>query len=77
MAYALLGTTVTGVIPIVVPLYISRLGSAVDVGVVMAALSLGGLTAPLWGGLADRYRIHCTPQGGLSDVGEDEGIDRL
>src|SRR5262249_50367964 len=58
VAYALLGTTATGVIPIVFPLTISRLGSPTDVGVVMAALSLGGLTAPLWGSLADRYRIH-------------------
>jgi len=58
VAYALLGTTATGVVPIVVPLAISRLGSAADVGLVMAAISLGGLTAPLWGGLADRYRLH-------------------
>jgi MFS family permease len=58
VAYALLGMTATGVIPIVVPLAISRLGSAADVGLVMAAISLGGLTAPLWGGLADRYRLH-------------------
>jgi MFS family permease len=58
VAYALLGMTATGVLPIVVPLAISRLGSAADVGLVMAAISLGGLTAPLWGGLADRYRLH-------------------
>jgi MFS family permease len=58
VAYALFATTATGVIPIVFPLTISRMGSAADVGLVMAALSLGGLTAPLWGGLADRYRIH-------------------
>ncbi len=24
----------------------------------MGAFNLGGLTAPLWGGLADRYRLH-------------------
>ena len=58
VAYALLGTTATGSVPIVVPLAISRLGSTADVGLVMAAISLGGLTAPLWGGLADRYRLH-------------------
>jgi len=50
--------TATGVVPIVVPLAISRLGSAADVGLVMAAISLGGLTAPLWGALADHYRLH-------------------
>jgi hypothetical protein len=29
-----------------------------DIGLVMAALNLGGLAAPLWGALADRYRLH-------------------
>jgi MFS family permease len=58
VAYALFGTTATGIIPIVVPLAISRHGNAADMGMVMAAISLGGLTAPFWGGLADRYRLH-------------------
>jgi predicted MFS family arabinose efflux permease len=37
---------------------VDRNGRAAEVGFVMAAFSLGGLTAPLWGGLADRLRLH-------------------
>ena len=58
MAYALLGLTVAGVMPILLPLAISYVGSAMDVGLVMALMSLGGLLAPLWGRLADRHRLH-------------------
>ena len=58
VAYALLGVTATGVLPILLPLTISHLGSAADIGLVMAAISLGGLLAPVWGRLADRYRVH-------------------
>ncbi len=58
LAYALLGATVAGLIPILLPLVVSRTGSAAYVGLLMAAFNLGGLTAPLWGGLADRYRMH-------------------
>jgi len=66
LAYALLGMTVAGAAPILLPLLVSRLGSAADVGLVMAAISLGGLLAPLWGALADRYRLHRYPlTGGL------------
>ncbi|MFI5338875.1 MAG: MFS transporter [Candidatus Methylomirabilales bacterium] len=57
-AYALLGATVGGLVPILLPLTVSRARGAAQVGLVMAALSLGGLTAPLWGALADRYRLH-------------------
>jgi len=66
LAYTLLGMTVAGAAPILLPLLVSRLGSAADVGLVMAAVSLGGLLAPLWGALADRYRLHRYPlTGGL------------
>jgi MFS transporter, DHA1 family, tetracycline resistance protein len=58
LAYALLGATVAGLVPVLVPLTVSRLGDVTQVGFVMAAVNLGGLTAPLWGGLADRYRLH-------------------
>jgi len=58
LAYALLGVAIAGLAPILLPLTASRTGNAGDVGLVMAAFSLGGLTAPLWGGLADRYRVH-------------------
>ncbi|MGD8623038.1 MAG: MFS transporter [Anaerolineae bacterium] len=58
LAYALQGATVAGLVPILLPLAVSRTGSAAHIGLIMAAVSLGGLTAPLWGGLADRYRLH-------------------
>jgi len=58
LAYALLGATTAGLVPILLPLTVSRGHSATEVGLVMAALSLGGLTAPLWGGLADQHRLH-------------------
>ena len=59
LSYALLSATTTGVVPIVLPLEIvNHGGSAMDVGRVTSAMSLGMLTAPLWGNLADRYRVH-------------------
>jgi MFS family permease len=58
LCYAFLGVAVAGMSPILLPLTVIRAGTPADVGLVMAALSLGGLTAPLWGGLADRLRLH-------------------
>jgi DHA1 family tetracycline resistance protein-like MFS transporter len=58
LTYALLGTTVAGLVPILLPLTVIQSGSAAQVGFVMGAISLGGLAAPIWGGLADRYRLH-------------------
>jgi DHA1 family tetracycline resistance protein-like MFS transporter len=58
LAYALLGATAAGLTSILLPLAVSHTGSATHIGLVMAAVNLGGLTAPLWGGLADRYRLH-------------------
>jgi MFS transporter, DHA1 family, tetracycline resistance protein len=40
------------------PLAVHRSRGAAYVGWVMAAYNLGGLAAPLWGILADRYRLH-------------------
>lgn len=57
-SYALQGAAVAGLIPILLPLFVNRSGNPGDVGFVMAAFSLGGLTAPFWGELADRYRLH-------------------
>ena len=57
VAYALSGMTVTGATPLLLPLAISHVGSTLDVGLVMAVMSLGGLLAPLWGSLADRYLL--------------------
>jgi DHA1 family tetracycline resistance protein-like MFS transporter len=58
LAYALLGVAAAGLVPILLPLTVSRAGGASDAGLVVAAFSLGGLAAPVWGGLADRYRLH-------------------
>jgi len=58
IAYALLGISAAGIAPILLPLAVNKGSNASSVGLVMAALSLGGLTAPLWGGLADRNRLH-------------------
>jgi MFS transporter, DHA1 family, tetracycline resistance protein len=58
VAYALLGISGAGMAPILLPLVVNKASSASMVGLVMAALSLGGLTAPLWGGLADKNRLH-------------------
>jgi MFS family permease len=44
--------------PILLPLAVHRLGTPAEVGLVIAASQLGGLLAPLWGGLADRYLLH-------------------
>lgn len=47
-----------GLAPLLLPLWASRGGSAAHVGLVMAALSFGQLSAPLWGQLADKRRVH-------------------
>jgi hypothetical protein len=56
-SYALLGVMLAGLAPILLPLAVSRSGSPAEVGLVMPAFNLGGLASPLWGGLADRYRL--------------------
>jgi MFS family permease len=59
LTYATLGATMGGVVPLMAPLLIlKRLGSPMYVGLVMAAFNLGGLAAPVWGTMADRFRIH-------------------
>jgi DHA1 family tetracycline resistance protein-like MFS transporter len=58
ISYGLLGVSVAGVLPILLPLAVSRHASVGEVGLVMAAFNLGGLVSPLWGTLADRYRVH-------------------
>ncbi len=58
ISYALLGLSAAGLVPILLPLVINRTDEAADIGLVMAAFSLGGLSAPIWGGLADRLRMH-------------------
>ena len=56
--YALQGVVIGGMAPMLLPLAVIRAGSPVYVGLVMAAFSLGGLTAPLWGRVADYFRWH-------------------
>jgi DHA1 family tetracycline resistance protein-like MFS transporter len=58
LAYALLGVAAAGLIPILLPLGANQVGGASGAGLVVAAFNLGGLAAPVWGGLADRYRLH-------------------
>ncbi len=58
LVYALIGLVVAGLIPVLMPLMVSRSGNAGQVGLVVAGASLGGLSSPLWGRLADRYRAH-------------------
>jgi MFS family permease len=58
LAYGLLAAVQSGLIPILVPLVVGTSADATHVGVVMAALNLGGLSAPLWGHLADNRRLH-------------------
>lgn len=58
LAYALMGLIVAGLVPVLIPLVVNESGNASLVGTVVAAVSLGGLSAPIWGGLADRYRLH-------------------
>ena len=57
-SYALLGAAAAGVIPILLPLTVLHAAGPAEVGMVMAAFSLGGLTAPVWGRLADQHRLH-------------------
>jgi predicted MFS family arabinose efflux permease len=58
VAYLLVGLATGGVAPIFMPLVVSGAGDAAHVGLVMAAVGMGGLTAALWGDLADRLRWH-------------------
>ena len=59
LSYAILGCTMGGMFPILIPLLALKcFKSAWHVGLVMAAFNLGGLMAPIWGSVADRYGIH-------------------
>ena len=58
LAYALLGVSVAGGMPILLPLTVIRGGTAGQIGLVIASMNLGSIAAPLWGELADRWRVH-------------------
>ena len=57
LTYGLLAIIAAGITPILLPQFINFNGNTGQVGLVMAAPSLGGLTAPIWGRLAER-RLH-------------------
>ena len=57
-AYALMGAATEGMGSMLLPLAAASRGDAAHAGLVMSAMSLGWLSAPLWGGLADRTRWH-------------------
>jgi len=57
-SYALLGVAAAGILPILLPVTVAGASNASLAGLVMAAFSFGGLTAPLWGRLADELRLH-------------------
>ncbi len=54
LIYGLMGVIAAGILPMLLPQYINQSGDAAQVGLVMAVLNVGGLSAPLWGYLADR-----------------------
>jgi DHA1 family tetracycline resistance protein-like MFS transporter len=58
LAYGLQGVTIAGLAPILLPLTVVKTGGAVNIGLIMAMFNLGGLAAPLWGFLADHFRLH-------------------
>jgi MFS family permease len=58
LSYALLGLSAAGLLPILLPLVMGRTSGAAYIGLVMSAFSMGGLTAPIWGAFADRFRLH-------------------
>jgi MFS family permease len=58
LSYAFLGISVAGLAPIILPLSVGKSGSVTEIGLVVGAFNLGGLSAPLWGGIADRHGFH-------------------
>ena len=55
LSYTCLGIVQGGMLPLVLPL---SSGSASEAGIVVGVMNLAGLTAPYWGHLADRRRLH-------------------
>lgn len=59
LTLALIAFTTTGIVPILLPLELIKLeGNALHVGLVMSAMGAGMLTSPVFGFLADRFRLH-------------------
>ena len=55
LAYACLGVVQGGMLPVLLPL---SAGGSTNAGVIVGVMNLAGLTAPFWGHLADRRRLH-------------------
>ncbi len=55
LAYACLGVVQGGMLPLLLPLSAGGISHA---GTIVGVMNLAGLTAPFWGHLADRRRLH-------------------
>ncbi len=55
LAYACLGIVQGGMLPLLLPL---SAGGTTHAGLIVGVMNLAGLTAPFWGHLADRRRLH-------------------
>jgi MFS family permease len=55
LAYACLGVVQGGMLPLLLPL---SAGGSMHAGTIVGVMNLAGLTAPFWGHLADRRRLH-------------------
>src|SRR5271170_4932931 len=55
LAYACLGVVQGGMLPLLLPL---SAGGSSHAGTIVGVMNLAGLTAPFWGHLADRRRLH-------------------
>ena len=55
LAFACLGIVQGGMLPLLLPL---SAGGSTHAGLIVGVMNLAGLTAPLWGHLADRRRLH-------------------
>jgi MFS family permease len=55
LAYACLGIVQGGMLPLLLPL---SAGGSAHAGTIVGVMNLAGMTAPFWGHLADRRRLH-------------------
>ncbi|MGA3003201.1 MAG: MFS transporter [Acetobacteraceae bacterium] len=55
LVYAVLGVVQGGMLPLLLPL---SAGGSTHAGVIVGVMNLAGVTAPFWGHLADRRRLH-------------------
>jgi MFS family permease len=55
LVYAVLGVVQGGMLPMLLPL---SAGDSAHAGAIVGVMNLAGVTAPFWGHLADRWRLH-------------------